>query len=465
MVRNGLVSLTLRGAALLAALAVFAPCEAMAGEFRFLLEGEAGMRGDGDYRGLDEDLNGNDALGGLEEGSRARGGLNLQLSYALERLNLALTYAPAYERSLEDEDGDEVTREASGITHRLDFGLIGDLTPRLRLNVRERLLKTPDLDLYAPVNTPETMTVTRRGDQLSHAFDVTLDHDFSRRASLLLGVGHSLRKFEEEDLVDSEALDARIGTGFEVARGQRIEASAGVGQYDYKERGDADIRTLGIAWASDFWRSSHIRLEAGAFSVDSTERVRLIVVPDPPDPGEPEDPPVVREVVTKEEAEGFRGSLQFSQERRFLRWALGLSHDVSPGSGLGRAVEADNAFLGLSFPVGRRLELGLDGSASRQNSLSSSEDLLVEDPDGNGEDDELTEFAVGTARAAWTFAQAFRLEGGYSRVWQRSRVGAFSDLNYARYFFNLAFRIWSSGDTPREPESLGRPTDEASEPE
>lgn len=457
MVRNGLVSLTLRGAALLAALAVSAPHEAMAGEFRFLLEGEAGMRGDGDYRGLDEDLNGDVVL---QEGSRARGGLNLQLSYALERLNLALSYAPAYERSLDDEE--ESSREVSGITHRLDFGLIGDLTPRLRLSVRERLLQTPDLDLYAPITAPETMTVTRRGDQLSHALDVTLDHNFSRRASLLLGVGHSLRRFEEEDLVDSEALDARIGAGFEVARGQRIEAAAGVGQYDYKARGDANIRTLGIAWASDFWRSSHIRLEAGAFSVDSTERVRVIIVPDPPEPDEPEGPPVVREVVTKEEAEGFRGNLQFSQERRFVRWAIGLSHDVSPGSGLGRAVEADSAFVGLSFPVGRRLELGLDGSASRQNSLSSRGELLDDD---DGEEDELTEFAVGTARAAWTFAQVFRLEGGYSRVWQRSRVGAFADLNYARYFLNLAFRILSAGDTPREPESLGRPTDEASEPQ
>lgn len=460
MVRNGSGLLTLREAALLGALTVLLPCEAVAGEFRLLLEGEAGMRGDGDYRGLDEDLNGNVRR---EEDSRARGGLNLQLSYALERLNLALNYAPAYERSL-DEDDDQATQEASGITHRLDFGLVGDLTERLRLSVRERLLKTPDLDLYAPVNAPVTMTVTRRGDQLSHALDVTLDHNFSRRASLLLGVGHSLRKFEEEDLVDSEALDARIGAGFEVTRGQRIEAAAGVGQYDFKERGDADIRTLGIAWASDFWRSSHVRLEAGAFSVDSTERVRVIVVPDPPDPEEPEGPPVVREVVTKESAEGFRGSLQFSQERRFVRWALGLSRDVSPGSGLGRAVEADTAFVGLSFPVGRRLELGLDGSASRQNSLSSRDGLL-EGVDGNAEEDELTELAVGTARAAWTFAQAFRLEGGYSRVWQRSRVGAFSDLNYARYFLNLAFRIWSAGDTPREPESLGRPTDEASEPQ
>lgn len=456
MVRNGSVSLTLHGAALVAALAVLLPCEALAGEFRLFLEGEAGMHGDGDYR-VDEDLNG--AIG-RQEGSRARGGLNLQLSYALERLNLALSYAPAYERSLEDdEDEDQVSQEISGITHRLDFGLIGDLTPRLRLSIRERLLKTPDLDLYTPANTPETMTVTRRGDQLSHVLDVTLDHNFSRRASLLLGVGHSLRKFEEEDLVDSETLDARIGAGFEVARGQRIEAAAGVGQYDFQDRGDADIRTLGIAWASDFWRSSHIRLEAGAFSVDSTERVRMIVIPDP------EEPPVVREVVTKESTEGFRGNLQFSQERRFVRWALGLSRDVSPGSGLGRAVEADTASAGLSFPVGRRLELGLDGSASRQNSLSSRDGLLDDGVEGNDRDGELTEFAVGTARASWTFAQAFRLEGGYSRVWQRSRVGAFADLNYARYFFNLAFRILSAGDTPREPESLGRPTDEASEPQ
>ena len=448
MMRDGLVWLTLRGAALVAALGVLLPGEALAGEFRFLLEGEAGMRGDGDYRGLDEDLNGNLQR---QEDSRARGGLNLQLSYALERLNLALGYSPAYERSLDD---DQDNQEISGITHRLDFGLIGDLTPRLRLNVRERLLKTPDLDLYSPATTPETMTVTRRGDQLSHALDVNLDHNFSRRASLRLGVGHSLRKFEEEDLVDSEALDARIGAGFEVARGQRIEAAAGVGQYDYKDRGDADVRTLGIAWAADFWRSSHFRLEAGAFSVDSTERIPLLVFPDP------EGPPVVREAVAKETAEGFRGNLQLAQERRFVRWALGLSHDVSPGSGLGRAVEADSAFLGLSFPVGRRLELGLDGSASRQNSLSSRDGL---DGGLDGGEDELTEFATGTARAAWTFAQAFRLEGGYSRVWQRSRVGAFGDLNYARYFLNLAFRIFSTGDAPREPASLGRPTDEAPE--
>lgn len=453
MVRDRSISLKLCGAALGAVLAVLLPGEGMAGEFRFLLEGEAGMRDDGDYR----DLSGDVALGNGQEDSRARGGLNLQLSYALERLNLALDYSPSYERSL---DGSET----SGTTHRLDFGLIADLTRRSRLNVRERLLETPDLDVYAPSSAPETMTVTRRGDQLSHTFDVTLDHDFSRRTSLFLGATHSLRKFEAESLVDSEDLGARIGAGFETARGQRIEAAAGVGQYDYKERGDADIRTLGVSWASDFGRSSHLRLEAGAFAVDSTERGSLLVFADP------EGPPVVREVVVRDSSEGFRGNLQFSQERRFLRWAFGLGRDVSPGSGLGRAVEADNAFLGLSFPVGRRLELGLDGSASRQNDLSEDPTVTVEPTAGERDrrEGELTEFAVGTARASWTFAQAFRLEGGYSRVWQRSQVAAYGDLNYARYFLNLAFRIWSSGNVPREPREpagLGRPADEAYEPE
>jgi hypothetical protein len=425
------------------ALAVALPRVGTAGELRVLLEGEAGMFSDGDYRGLDEDQ----AALRKDEDSRARAGLGLQLSYALERLNLAMVYAPAYERSLDNSD-------VSGITHRLDFGLAGDLSRRTRLDVRERLLRTPDLDLYAPATAPDTTTVTRQGAQLSHAFDVALDHELSRHASLTFGASHSLRRFEEEDLIDSEALGARVGAGFEFARAQRLEVNAGLGRYDYKERGDAGVETFGVAWSTDFWRSSHIRLEAGAFSVDSTENIRSITVPDP------EGEPVVSETVVEDSAEGFRGGLQLSQERQFLRWALGLSHDVSPGAGLGRAVEADNAFVGLSFPIGRRLVLGLDGNGSRQRDLSSRDRLTGLE---ESENDSLTEFAAGTARASWSFAQAFRIEGGYSRVWQRSRVAAFGDLNYARYFLNLAFRLYQTGETPKEPESLGRPTDDASD--
>jgi hypothetical protein len=404
---------------------------AAAGEFRLLLEGEAGVRDDGGYgRIQDEALRRDEAL--------ARAGINLQLSYALERLNLALAYFPSYERSLKDAD-------ISGTTHRLDFGLVADLARRLQLDVRERLLSTPGLDPYAPVTTPETTAVTRRGDQLSHTLDVILNHNFSRRAGLILGVTHSLRRFEESNLADSESLGAHIGAGFDLDRGRRIEAVAGVDRYDYKERGDADVRTLGLAYAFDLGRSNHLRLEAGAYSVDSTRRSRV--------PG----PDGTLETVVDDSEQGWRGGAQFAQERRLFRWALGASHDISPGAGLGRAVVADNAFLGLSFPIGRRLELGLDGNGSRQRDPSSASGSSQS---GQSGDEDLTEFAAGTAHVAWTFAPAFRLDGGYSRVWQRSHVEPFANLSYARYFLSLAFRIFSTGETPKEPESLGRPTED-----
>jgi hypothetical protein len=432
-----------RAAALLAVLGVCWPHAAGAGEFRFILEGEAGVRNDGNYGRRLTGLDGEQDILDRDQ-SVGRAGLNLQFSYALQRLNLALDYSPSYERSLQDSD-------LAGTTHRLDFGVSGELTRRLRMDIRERLLSTPNLDLYAPVAVPETTTVAPRGDQLSHTLDVAFSQSFNRRSSLLLGATHSLRKFEDEDLFDSEALNARIGAGFDLERGHRIEAAAGLGQYDYQDRGDADVRTVGLAWVFG-GRSNHLRVEGGAFWVESTDR-RLLVLP-----GEPDGPGETRTVLLQESDQGWRGGVQFAQERQLIRWAVGLTHDISPGAGVGRAVEADNAFLGLSIPVGRRLELGLDGSGSRQNELSSSQDPRDVDP-GDRQSD-LTEFAAGTARASWTFAPAFRLEGGYSRVWQRSRVATFGDLNYARYFLSLAFRIYSTGETPNAPDSLGRPTDE-----
>jgi hypothetical protein len=433
----------MRRATLLGLLALSLSHPVAAGELRLILEGEAGVRNDGSYGRLNQQVDQEEAV--RSDQSLGRAGLNLQLSYALQRLNLALGYSPSYERSLEDAD-------ISGTTHRLDFGLVGDVTRRLQLDVRERLLSTPNVDLYAPAAVPETTTVTRRGDQLTHALDITLNHKFSRRSSLVLGVDHSLRRYEDENLFDSEALGARIGAGFDLQRGHRIEVSAGAGQYDYQDRGDSDVRTLGVAWAYDVTPANHLRLEAGAYSVDSTERLLRVL---PGDPDDPEAPAVTETVLARDSREGWRGGLQFAQERQLIRWALGLSHDISPGAGLGRAVEADNAFAGISVPVGRRLELGLDGSASRQSALSSRAEGLDDD-----RGDELTEFAAGTARASWALGQALRIQGGYSRIWQSSRVAAFGDLNYARYFLSLAFRIYSSGETPKTPESLGRPTDE-----
>ncbi|HEY0511870.1 MAG TPA: hypothetical protein VGH73_08200 [Thermoanaerobaculia bacterium] len=391
------------------------------GQFRLLLDGEAGLRDDGNY-GLQ-----NLAVSQRNE-TLARAGLDLQLSYALQRLNLALGYAPSYERSVHDAS-------LSGTTHRLDFGLLGDLTRTLQLDVHDRLLKTPNLDLYAPAATPDTTVVTRRGDQLNNTADVSFNQAFSHRATLLIGVTHDLHQYQDANLHDSEALTGRIGAAFDLTRGQRVEAAAGIGRYDYKQLGSSDIRTLGIAYATDLGRSNHVRIEGGVYSVSSTVQ--------------PSGTPAAAERFTDQ---GWRGALQLAGERRLFHWNLGLSHDISPGAGLGRAVTADNAFAGVSTAVGRHLTLGLDGNGSRQRDLGAARTAF---PQG-GNDGALTEFAAGTARFGWALTQTFRLDGGYSRVWQRSAVPAFANLSYARYFLSLVFRIYSTGETPVAPENLGR---------
>jgi hypothetical protein len=407
-------------AGLLLPLLLARPAAAQQGRLNVRLEGEAGVRDDGNYgQQQDPALRQSRTLG--------RAGLDLKLSYALQRLSLALGYSPYYERAL-DSSG------ISGTTHRLDFGLVGDLNRRLRLNVRESLLSTPDVDLYAPATRTQTTVVTQRGNQLSHLLDVSLDQTLSRHGSLLVGATQSLRRYQDPSLSDDETLGARLGAGFELARGSRVEANLGVERYDYKERGNADTRTLGITYAADFGLDNHLRVEAGAYSVDSTLR------------------PVDGQAgLGRQSDTGWRGGLQLAQDRRLFHWTLGANHDISAGAGLGRPVTADNAFLGVSMAVGRSLTLGLDGNVSRQRDLPHQ--AGAGDSSSN---DSLTEFAAGTARAGWSFAPAFRVEGGYSRIWQRSRVGPFANLSYARYYVNLAFRLYNSGETPVLPENLGR---------
>ena len=149
-------------------------------------------------------------------------------------------------------------------------------------------------------------------------------------------------------------LGGRLGAGFELARrrpgrGDPRRAS----RYDYRERGDSDVLTAGIAWASDLGRDNHLRLEGGSYSVGL------------------EHPPARRsgEPFERQSDTGGGAALQFAQDRRLFHWSLGASHDISPGAGLGRAVTADNAFHRVSTAAGRRLTLGLDGNASRQRDL------------------------------------------------------------------------------------------------
>ena len=412
-----------RALALWPLFALIAGPVAAAGEFRLLLDGETGVRNEGDY--------GRDPLRGAQDQAVGRAGLDLQLSYQRERLELAMGYSPSYERGFSDP------QRLSGLSHRLDFGLIANLTRRLKLSARERLFSSPTLDLYVPAQA-ETTIATRQGDQLVHSFDVDLENAVSHRVSIRAGVSQGIREYQGSNLADSREFLGRLGASFALDRGQSLEVAADAGRYDYGDRGEADVRTVGLAWATDVGRSSHLRLEGGAYSVDSTLRFTSVE-------GEP--------FFVGSQDQGWRGNAQLSQERRRFRWAVGLAHDVSPGAGLGRAAQADNVFLGISTSaVGRQLTLGLDANGSRQREIADASGL------DTGTDSTLTDYAAGTARASWSFGSSWRLEGGYSRVWQRSRVAPFPDLSYGRYFLNLAFRIYRTGETPREPERLGEPT-------
>jgi hypothetical protein len=412
---------------LLALVAGPAAAAGPAGQFRLLLEGEAGVRNEGDYGRVDGVQGGQDQ----QDQAVGRAGLNLQLSYQKERLELAMGYSPSYERGFRD------SARLSGLSHRLDFGLNADLTRRLKLSARERLFSSPTLDLYVP-SQAETTVATRQGDQLVHSLDVELANAVSSRVSIRAGVSQGIREYRGSNLADSRELLGRLGASFALDRGQSVEVAADAGRYDYGDRGEADVRSFGLAWATDLGRSSHLRLEGGAYSVDSTLRFTDVE-------GAP--------VFVGSQDQGWRGNAQFSQERRLFRWAVGLAPDVSPGAGLGRAAQADNVFLGISTTVvGRQLTLGLDANGSRQREIAGDSGVRT------GTDPSLIDYAAGTAHASWSFGPALRLDGGYSRVWQRSRVEPFPDLSYGRYFLNLAFRIYRTGETPREPDHLGEPT-------
>ena len=86
------------------------------------------------------------------------------------------------------------------------------------------------------------------------------------------GVTHGLRQYQDAGLSDSETLGGRLGAAFDLTAGSAIEAAAGARALRLRDRGDADVRTLGLAWATDLGRDNHLRIEGGAYSVDSTLR-------------------------------------------------------------------------------------------------------------------------------------------------------------------------------------------------
>lgn len=450
------------GILLALSLAVLA-APASAGDLRVVLDAEGTVRRDGNY----DQVQRLDEAGLEDEGEEnvARAGFNLRLSYELPRWTLALGYSPSYEWVLDES-------ESHGTTHRLDFGLTGNVSRRLSMQIRERLLSSPGVDLYSPFLAGEPVAVTRRGDQLTHALDVGLDQALTRRTSLLLGATHTLRTFEQEDFSDTETLAARIGVGTELAEDRRLDFIATAGNYDFGERrrpglgGDAgditeqesDVQTLSVAWHQPFFRDGRFRVEAGMFAVDST---RTLLIPAPEDPEAPEEPEPT--LVNQDfEQTGWRGGLELSRQLELFGWNVGLRHDVSAGVGLGRTTEVDNAFAGLSANVGRRLVLGLDGSFSRYDDLESDleSDIVVVPGDRVLPEDRILETAAGTARFSWGFSTIARLTGGYSRIWQESRIAPFEDLSYSRYFVGLALQLYRTGEEPQDPARQEEPEDD-----
>lgn len=435
------------GGVLLALLASGVAAPASAGDFRVVLETEGSVRSDGNYDQVERPA-------GLEdegEENVARAGFNLRLSYQMPRWNLAMGYSPSYEWVLDNS-------EVHGTTHRLDLGLTGNLTRRLEMQVRERLLSSPGLDLYSPFLGAEPAAVTRRGDQLTHALDVGLTQELTRRTALLLGAAHTLRTFESEDFSDTETLAARIGVGVELAKDRRLDVLATAGTYDFGERThplggglfdqterQADVQTLGVGWQQPFLRDGRFRVEAGMFNLSST---RTVLIGEPP-----LEPTLVDEDF---EQTGWRGLLELSRQLELFGWSLGARHDVSAGVGLGRATEMDSAFAGVSTTLGRRLVLGLDGSFSRHDDLENDQGSVVT----AAPESRILESSAGTARFSWSFSTIARLTGGYSRIWQQSRDEPFEDLSYSRYFLGLALQLHRTGEEPMDPARQEEPDDD-----
>lgn len=418
---------------------------AWAGELRLTLDAEAGVRSDGNYGQVAQT---EEEIENRELGSA---GLNLNLSWnQLDRWQVALGYSPSYERSLDDT-------ELSGTAHRLDLALRGDLTRLLSLQARGRLLSSPNLDLYQPVVAGEPVAVPRRGDQLLYNLDVSLNHELTRRLSIVGGAAASERRFDDPGLFDSETVGGHLGAAWRWTAEHTFDATASSGVFSYENGRETDVRTLGVGYTRPLGRNVRLSLEGGAFWVEVAEPGRPGLID--PDPTDPPDPAVLQE---EESKTGWRGGVRFSQELQLFRWEAGYRHDVAPGYGLGREAVVNNGFVGVSTSIGRQLTLGLDANASRQRDI---------DDEGDDASRRDLEFAAGTARVSWAVLPSLRLTGGYSRIWQSSQVEPFEDLSYDRYFLGLAFRIFSTGETPRAPEELeqpleaGEPTDADAEPD
>jgi hypothetical protein len=318
-----------------------------AGELRVTLDGEAGYRSDGNYGQVDlgsEDLR--------DEGV-ARVGADLRLSYLLPRVELAFGYQPSYERSLEES-------ELDGMAHRLDLGLFAALSRRTSFSIRERLQSSPNLDLYNPVDSPETIAVTERGDQLRHSLDASVSHGFTRRFSMNVGATHAARAYESAELFDSEALTARIGAGWALTEDREIGAAASAGRYDYDGRRETDVATFGVSYAQRVGRGGNFRIEAGLWQAESEVEPRPIPVD--PTPGE----------VDPDEIDPDEGGLAGTEQVEETGWRGGVSFRGASGGSPGAPATATTSLRGRAWAGRRRWTTPSSASPPRSAAGSPS---------------------------------------------------------------------------------------------
>jgi len=402
-------------------LAPTAPPAFAAGQLRVLLEAEAGARSDGNYDV--RDTTGAAATTGSR--STGRGGFNLNLSYALRRLDLALEYSPFYEQDLNRREG---TDSLSGLTHRLNLAANAALSERSRLHLSERLLSSPTFTLYGPT-LGETVVAPRRGNELYQDFDSELDTDLTRRTAFFLGASESLHRFADPALSDSRGVGGRTGLRFQLDAERNLEIKAVASSFRFTGL-TSDVVEATAALAKIFGHGSALRLELGGFAVRS-------------------QPAADRPSLT---SNGVEGDFQLTHQRERLRWDGELRHGIAPGVGIGRPVVLDSAVVGVST-LGRRTTVGLSASAARSRDFANLAQL--QSAEEQRSDRRLVDFVAATLDASWSFADRGRLHGEVSRVWQTSSLAAFDNVSYNRYFLGIALAVYKTGETPLHPASQG----------
>jgi hypothetical protein len=414
------------------AVLLFAQPALAAGQLRVLLEADGGLRSEGNYVPRDTPLT---TDGRLRSQSVLFGqaGFNLNLSYALQRWELALIYNPFYETTLNRRD----TGIVSGVSHRLSFGLTGQLSRRSVLRLSERFLESPTLELFGPT-LPDTVVAPRRGNQLIEETDVELDTDLTRSVVFLVGGNAFVRNFEDPALQNSRGVEGRTGLRFHLDEQRDFEIRAATAFYRLGAGRSAHVTTGTAGYRTTYARGNSLHVELGGFTVSAEEDANL----------------------PSQRQNGIQGIIDLSRQGQLYRWNASYSHGVAPGVGIGRAVVLDDAVLGVST-VGRRFNMSLSVNGARSNDFENRNGVTTTPgtpgtPGDTGRADRrLVDFAAGTVEASWNFGDRGRLHGGYSRIWQRSDLAGFGNVSYNRFFIGLALVIYNTGETPEIPGELG----------